>query len=202
MAGLAACLLNPHGHHAFTLPLELAYLVSSLGDWVPEWLVPGGVTLRALEHYDPQFLSGLTLWLSPLSEEYWSNPGRGRNVAGLAYFPLLLIGIVSFVLATPAGDGRRAAPLAAAARLAGLRRTQRRTCPAYPFLRRGCRPLDGVNLQQFARGQFTLHSRAVRLWAVGGRAATALALLRCWSWPGRAGSPPPGRRPRSHHVSL
>ncbi|HTU23614.1 MAG TPA: hypothetical protein VMG10_36595 [Gemmataceae bacterium] len=76
VVGLAACLLNPHHVHAFTLPPELG-------------LTPASELIAQ----EPQFHA---LFLSPLRKDYYE-PNLGLSVAGLAYWPLLLLGLASFV---------------------------------------------------------------------------------------------------------
>lgn len=77
LVGVAACLLNPHHFHAFTLPPEFG-------------LSPAGAVLEQ----DPQFH---TLFLSPLGKDFYQ-PRLGLSAAGLAYWPLLFLGLTSFVL--------------------------------------------------------------------------------------------------------
>jgi len=96
---LAACLLNPFHVRAFQLPPELAYLVLSITDSIglalPDALVAGGRTLKEIRRTDPE----LATWtISSLSSAYWQAPQRGLNVAGLALYPLLLLGLLAFTL--------------------------------------------------------------------------------------------------------
>jgi hypothetical protein len=96
--GLAACLLNPFHVRVFQLPPELAYIALSLTEPLkiplPDDLVAAGRTLRELRKADPS-----DAWtLSPLAREYWSSPRFGYNVAGLAFYPLFLLGLLSFTL--------------------------------------------------------------------------------------------------------
>jgi tetratricopeptide (TPR) repeat protein len=77
-ACLAACLINPHHVHAFQLPWELS-------------LPPAAEALSG----DYEFGA---LFLSPLDSRYLESPWLGQTVAGLAYFPLILLGLVSFAL--------------------------------------------------------------------------------------------------------
>src|SRR5579875_2651666 len=76
LVGIAACLINPHQVRAFTLPPEFGLTATG----------------NLLEN-DPQFH---LLFLSPLSKDYYK-PFSGLSVAGLAYWPLLLLGLASFV---------------------------------------------------------------------------------------------------------
>ena len=76
-AGLVACLLNPFGFRALTLPGEL-----------------GARGVLTQLQGDEQLHR---LLLSPFQSDYF-RPDQGRNIAGLAYFPLVLAGLVSFWL--------------------------------------------------------------------------------------------------------
>src|SRR5262249_12699825 len=87
-------LLNPHHYRAFVLPTELAYLVVSVTDLAPSWMVAGGQTLQQIRAVDPQYIT----WLSPLTHQYLSEPSLGFNLGGLAYYLLLLLGLASFVV--------------------------------------------------------------------------------------------------------
>jgi hypothetical protein len=96
LAGIAACLVNPWLFRAWTLPDELAYLVVATVDALPPAMTAAGQTLYRAHQGDPSFHA----LLSPLSTDYWKRPSVGLNVAGLAYFVLLLGGAASFYLAT------------------------------------------------------------------------------------------------------
>jgi hypothetical protein len=96
--GVAACLVNPHLHQVFVLPFEAARFVRLTGSWLPGWMLASATTVQEIGRNDPQTLVNLTpLLVSPLGPDYWSFPTRGLNVAGLAYYPLLLLGLISFV---------------------------------------------------------------------------------------------------------
>lgn len=81
-ASLAACLINPHLWRAFALPDELA---------------PAVWTGKLSE--DPRFAA---FFLSPWQLREYLQPTTGLNAAGLAYFMLVALGLVSFLL-----NGRR-----------------------------------------------------------------------------------------------
>jgi len=102
LAGMAACLVNPYHFRAFTLPPELAYMAIQAGNVLPSWMVAAGETIQGLisgEQSLPRNQQGYRqLWLSPLSESWRTQVGLGNNIAGLAYFPLLLLGLTSFAL--------------------------------------------------------------------------------------------------------
>jgi hypothetical protein len=95
--GVLACVLNPHHLRVFELPPELAYVVLSITDPfhipVPDSLVAAGRTVKELAQVEPN----ATLIASPLSARYWQS-NFGLNVAGLAVFPLLLLGLIAFTL--------------------------------------------------------------------------------------------------------
>jgi hypothetical protein len=80
LAGLAACLLNPHHIHAFTLPALLG-------------LSTGG---SVLQNEDPF----LAFFASPLGSVYFRDD-VGWSAAGLCYFGLLMLGLLSMVFTAP-----------------------------------------------------------------------------------------------------
>lgn len=77
LGGVGACLLNPHHIHAFTLPTELS-------------LAPSVEAARVDDRLQWFFLS-------PFSGRFFQAE-LGGSVAGLAFFPLVLVGAISFVL--------------------------------------------------------------------------------------------------------
>src|SRR5262249_24952612 len=110
VVGLLACLLTPHLHRAFVLPRELPVLLANVP---PESVASGGVAIQAAAKELPQ----LPGWPSPFNQIYWSRTDVGLNVAGLAYFLLLLVSAASFALpvlapAHPARAGGAAARFA------------------------------------------------------------------------------------------
>ena len=76
LAGTAACLLNPHGYHAFSLPAEISFAVP-----------------RTILERDPQFQQ---FFLSPLDAAYF-RLGNGLSVAGFSYYILAIVSLTSFV---------------------------------------------------------------------------------------------------------
>jgi hypothetical protein len=82
-ASVAACLLNPHHVRAFTLPYQLGLT------GVPDELAR-----------DPQFRG---MFINPFEKSYYNNIYFGLSVAGLAYYPLLALGVASFVCALGGG---------------------------------------------------------------------------------------------------
>ncbi len=76
LAGLAVCLVNPHTWHAFTLPVDLTPLPDEL-------------------RHDPRFER---LLASPWHLNFLYHPVAGLNLATSAYFALLALGLLSFLL--------------------------------------------------------------------------------------------------------
>src|SRR5262249_40839900 len=99
VVGLAACLVNPFFYHAFTLPTDLSYLLASASDWfavrLADQLTGAGRALKELTEEDPGAYA--SFFQSPLSSAYFQ-PENGLNVAGMAYYVLLLAGLASFAL--------------------------------------------------------------------------------------------------------
>ena len=144
VVGLAACLLNPHHVHAFTLPPEFG--VSPAADLI--------------EH-DAQFR---VLFLSPLRSGYYE-PYLGLSVAGLAYPPLVLLGALSFVF------GR--APWRRVLVWLGFALLSLYSTRAIPFFAIVAGPITALNWLDFAAhrlGRAPLTTPAWRRWSLGGRA--------------------------------
>lgn len=97
-ACVLACLINPFHVRAFQLPPELAYLLVRGGDRIgvslPDALVAGGRTLSILHQDDPS----LPITLSPFARSYLSSPTLGYTIAGVCFYPLLGLGLVSFLV--------------------------------------------------------------------------------------------------------
>jgi hypothetical protein len=199
--GLAACLLNPFTYRAFELPVELAYPLAGV---LPEGLVARGVAAERATAQLPQ----LYPTYSPFAEIYWSNQAFGLNAAGMAYFPLLLLGIVSFglLLLVPPQEaaGARRFPVGLFLLwlvLALLSAGNVRFVPLFAVVGG---PAIALNFQELARrtrpGELT--------WgryngALLGRAATVLGglVLLVLAWPGWLHALPDVPR-RSHRVRL
>jgi tetratricopeptide (TPR) repeat protein len=175
--GLAACLLNPHGYRVFVLPPELALLVLQTGGWLPSWMLAGGTTLQEIGKADPSFWQLLPAWESPLDRLFWTNPGRGLNVAGLAYFPLIVLGFASFVVTGPGRGGLASfASLIVWSAFLLLSTAHARLIPLFAVV---AAPITAINLQELA-GRLTAAPGAAgrwRPWALAGRAATLVACL-------------------------
>ncbi|MBI2805286.1 MAG: hypothetical protein HYX68_09945 [Planctomycetes bacterium] len=96
--GVLACLINPYHVRAFQLPFELAYLTISatepIGVKMPDELVAAGRTIKEM---DKAFIDARWV-MSPVSAKYWQDSRVGLHVAGLAFFPLLLMGMAAFTL--------------------------------------------------------------------------------------------------------
>jgi tetratricopeptide (TPR) repeat protein len=190
VVGIGACLVNPFGLRALVLPPELAYLVlKATGPQSSAWLA-GGATLHELASVDPGFVP----YFSPLNSRFLSQPSVGLNVAGLAYFVLLALGLVSFLLngLVPGAGEDRSTPVDFWSRgflwlvFAGLSLL---LTQLIPFFAVAAGPITALNLQDFARRRFGTGARADggwRLWSLGGRVLTALAclVLVFLDWPG------------------
>jgi tetratricopeptide (TPR) repeat protein len=201
LAGLAACLLNPYLQRAFTLPPELAYM---LADVLPEGMVSAGLSARTAASQ----MASLYPNLSPLSSVYWDNNYLGRNVAGLAYFPLLLLGMVSFVLLVRRQRGRagrsRRFPLGRLLVWLFMAILGALHLRAVAFFAVVAGPITALNLQQYLARPATAEtvvrrpSDLVLLGRVGALLGCVVLLLL--AWPGWLhGSPDDPRR--THRVS-
>jgi tetratricopeptide (TPR) repeat protein len=148
--GVAACLANPHHVHALTLPAEFGLTAS--GD--------------SLEH-DPQFHS---LFLSPLGKGYY-RPHYGLSAAGLAYWPLLLLGLVSFVLLF------KRIPWPRLLVWTGFTLMSLYNWRAIPFFAIVAGPITALHWLDFAAQHLDPRlplAKAPGSWALGGRALTLL----------------------------
>src|SRR5262249_13552774 len=85
VAGLAACLVNPHHYHAFELPDQLG-----LTGAAQVLRQEGAAYARAQNNWFGSW------FVSPFTSIYFQS--SFLSAAGLAYFLLALLGIVSFVL--------------------------------------------------------------------------------------------------------
>jgi len=153
VVGLAACLLNPHHFHAFTLPPELG--LSPAADLVA---------------HDAQFRP---LFLSPLRKAYYE-PSFGLSAARLSYPPLLLLGVASFVFTFGRVPGWRL-PVWLGFALLSLYSAR-----AIPFFAIVAAPITALNWLDFTAqrlGRDPLLTPAWRRWSLGGRALTILLTL-------------------------
>jgi hypothetical protein len=155
--GFAACLLNPHTFHAFTLATEFSPVLWTSG-------------LRQ----DPRFQ---VLFASPWQSAYWHAAGE-LNAAVLAYFTLTLLGLVSFLLHPQALRGWRLVVWLPFALLAATH------ARAVPFFAVVAAPITALNFQDFLAGR--KRAAEVGFVTLGGRLllATALLALAFLAWPG------------------
>jgi hypothetical protein len=127
-AGVAACLLNPYTFHVFTPPTELSSVSWTSG-------------LRD----DPRFHN---LFASPWGTESLLTASR-LNAAVLAYFALVLLGLVSFMLNPSALRGWR---LLVWLPFAALAAWQARTIPFFAVV---AAPITALNAQDFLASRRT-----------------------------------------------
>jgi hypothetical protein len=161
LASIVVCLVNPHHFHALALPQELG--VTEAAD--------------ALRH-DPQFRA---LFVSPFEGSYFY-PFTGLNAAGLAYYPLTLLGVISFASAQWVGCWRWGRALLWAAFFALSMWYAR----AIPFFAVVAGPIASLNFLDFASKRFSSAKAPRGTWALGGRLLTLLVglILLALSWPG------------------
>jgi hypothetical protein len=143
---ILACLINPYHVWTFTIPPQLG-------------LSPVAGTVQD----DPAFR---TFFLSPFGPNYFQ-PRAGLTVAGMAYFPLLGLGVLSFALAWPKVRGWRVAIWLGFALLSVWH------ARAIPFFAVVAGPITALNCLDFADRRGALSPQA----AVGGRWASLLVAL-------------------------
>jgi hypothetical protein len=161
LAGLAACLLSPHHYHAFT--------------WPPEFQSAALSTIHERDEL-------LFKFYSPIEGDYFQ-PNVGWHAAGLAYFPLLLLGLASFALNFQGWRWWRALIWVAFALLSMYHGR------SIAFFAVVAGPITALNLQDFATRRFGALRRVDqgwRVWALGGRALTLFVgvVLLALAWPG------------------
>ncbi|HZV05670.1 MAG TPA: hypothetical protein VE999_11360 [Gemmataceae bacterium] len=162
-ASLAACLVNPHFFHAFALPAELSPVT-----WT------SGLRQDARFHL---------LFASPWQFNTYLRPATWQNASALAYFALVLLGVVSFLLHREALRGWRSPVWVGFGLLAAWQMR------AIPFFAIVAGPIAALNLQDFAarRGQ---ESKPQRPWHTSVALLGRLALVVCvlglifLAWPG------------------
>jgi len=150
--GMAACLVNPHHIHALTLPPGLGLTPAS-----------------GLIERDAQFRA---LSLSPLEKEYYQ-PYLGLSVAGLAYWPLVLLGLASFVFLFMSGQ----APWPRLLVWSGFALLSLYNAQAIPFFAIVAGPITALNWLAFAAQRLGTAPRLTRAWlnwSLGGRTVTVL----------------------------
>jgi hypothetical protein len=166
----AVCLLNPSPLHTFALPQELGSSSTSL------------TGRQVTSPFDGTYLATL-----------------GQSPAALAYFPLLGLGLLSFVLTPPHRHWQRFLPWL------GLALVSAFSVRAVPFFAVLAGPVLAWNLQEFLDLHAEAQWRQGPLWHAvvsTGRAVAvtlALLLLVC-AWPGWLQAPP--FEPRRWGVEL
>lgn len=190
VTSLAACLINPHHVHVFNLPFELAYPLVQLGHVLglalPDFLFAGGKAVALIHQYDPQ----PALFLSPWSSAYFSNTSLGLTVAGIAYWLLLFLNLIAFVVLSVAGGPSRFPvkrfllwlPVAV---LAG---SQHRLIPLFAVVAGPVLVLSARDL--FVRGDSATASTQDRRWAlIRVLVVVAFLGLSALAWPGWISAP-------------
>jgi hypothetical protein len=171
LAGLAVCLLNPHGVGIFTTPPpELAAF--SLSENVRNEI--------GYKIYNP---FGELVELLQEGKSDFFTAADANNVAGWSYFVLLLLGLVSFVLNLEGWTWWRALIWLAFALLSAFQ------ARAIPFFAVVAGPITALNLQDFAVRRFGTVPRTEDywpLWLLGGRVLTLVVVLVLVlaAWPG------------------
>jgi hypothetical protein len=148
--GAAACLVNPHHVRALTLPTEFG--LTAAGDLLKSDVLFYGY------------------FISPLGKNYYK-AYFGLSAAGLAYWPLVLIGLASFV----AVFNRVSWPRLLA--WLGFALMSLYNWRAIPFFAIVAGPITALNWLDFTAQHFgpaPLLTRGWRSWALGGRTLTLL----------------------------
>ena len=163
VVGIAACLINPHHYHAFSLPAQLS------------WSGPREI-LRA----DPLLNQ---LFQSPVDVYLAKDTGR-MSAVGVAYFLLLSLGFVSFVLGLL--NGWRWWRLFVWLPFAVLGAYQVTNVVFFAVI---SAPITALNIHDFVTARFSsakTNERSWRLWSLAGRLASIVAgvLLIVAAWPG------------------
>jgi hypothetical protein len=159
-ASIVACLLNPYFVRAFALPGEI-----------------GARTVIEKLQKDDLFARLLT---SPLEHDYRS---VSVTVAGIAYFPLVLAGLLSFWLNWGHWRWGRALVWACFLLLSAV------LARAIPFFAVVAGPITALNLQEYGARRFGTIPIAVgwwKEWSLAGRGLSVLGvlLLAALAWPG------------------
>jgi hypothetical protein len=162
VAGVAACLVNPHHYHAFLLPQELYSPV-----------------LDAIHARDAR----LFMIPSLFDPQYYRLPFDGGIVATWFLLPLAVLSLLSFA---PNLKHPRLGRAVLWLGFLGLALYQARALLFFAIV---AAPVTALNLQDFAVREFgprPLVDARWRQWSLGGRLLTLLALagLTVVSWPG------------------
>lgn len=99
VASGAACLLNPYGAQVFTFPAEAAY---ALGAWLPRAFDGGAETLRGFAQVDAEALIAAN-YVGPFHQNYRPLLPQTFVLVSVAFFLLLLLSVLSFVLTSVRG---------------------------------------------------------------------------------------------------
>jgi hypothetical protein len=189
--GLVACLANPYFQRALTLPDQPSYLLASANDWLeakvgfavplPEQFTAAGKVWQLLGKEDPRYAAPFH---SPFDfgRHFDWYTGTGWTVAGMAYYGLLLAGLVSFGL-QPGWPWARFLVWLVFALLGGGQEAM------VPFFAVVAGPITALNLQEMAAQRFGTQMRVDgywKSWSLVGRLTTvgALLLLAVAAWPG------------------
>jgi len=160
LGSLAAALMNPHHFKAFELPLEVAFGVS------PEVSKSFGALFQA-----------------PWMRDYFRPPDGTWQVAVWAYYPLVILGIVSFLVNSRSFRWWRLVIWGAFLLATALR------VRLIPFFAIVSGPILVLNFQDFleaAGSSLKESSVGTARWLIWGRVATLLLLLAtvAAAWPG------------------
>jgi tetratricopeptide (TPR) repeat protein len=172
VASIGACLVNPYHVRAFTLPAPLN----------PQVIQSAAAGDPLLKH----------LFLSPLQQDYFQR-NLYLSAAGLAWFPLVLLGILSFIAAFPTGrqSGSGANGQERAGGGIGWQWWRVVVWLAFcalsawnvltiPFFAVVAAPITALNFLDFARrrlGPEPLLDPGMRRWAISGRSFTILIFI-------------------------
>ena len=207
-AGLLACVINPHHVNVFQMPPELAYLVLSVADPVslplPDVLVAAGRTMKELQKV------GTTIpWTaSPFALRYWQDSAAGLNVAGLAVFPLVMLGLLGFGVMAFVRPQPNAPSLQVSRFLVWLffGILALALYRLIPFFALAAAPLTAMTLGEFMDWQMTSNAASAAQRARGLRLARLVSvpfclLLIALAWPGWLHGPADLFVPAAHRVA-
>jgi tetratricopeptide (TPR) repeat protein len=162
--GLAACLINPYTYRALVLPAQLSWQTSV-----------------ALFKQDPTFRM---FFVSPFEPEYWQYRHLGWSIAGLSYYPLVLLGLLSFGLSLGGWRWWRFMVWLGFAILSAYE------MHLVPFFAIVAGPITALNFQdlgvRLAGAAWPRVEPLWKLWSLGGRIATLVVgvLVVLAAWPG------------------
>ena len=145
---VAACLINPYHVRAFTLPAQFAFS-------------EGMDILKGDSHFRTQSVT-------PLQELYFK-PYLGLSAAGLAYFPLAVLGLVSFVLVGNSFPWWRVMVWL------GYLLLSLSHARAIPFFAVVAGPITALNFLDFAQARAATAGSRTSRFALGGRLLALLA---------------------------